>query len=60
MFDDSLQRALMTDQSEPCAMWDTGASQFLRPLDPLPKGATEAHKAVVKLAVGPAPALFWK
>eukprot|EP00975_Prorocentrum_lima_P042166 8860208-Prorocentrum_lima.AAC.1 len=32
-------RALMTDQSEPFAMWDIGASHFLLLLDQLPKGA---------------------
>eukprot|EP00975_Prorocentrum_lima_P008763 1871458-Prorocentrum_lima.AAC.1 len=41
-------------------MWDTGASHFLLLLDQLPKGGTETRKAVVKLAVGYAPALFWK
>eukprot|EP00975_Prorocentrum_lima_P025525 5365651-Prorocentrum_lima.AAC.1 len=41
-------------------MWDSGASDFLLPLDQLPKGATETRKAVVKLAVGHAPALSWK
>eukprot|EP00975_Prorocentrum_lima_P043506 9133539-Prorocentrum_lima.AAC.1 len=62
MFDDTLQRALMTDQSEPFALWDSGASHFLflLPLDQLPKGATDTHKAIVELAVGHAPALFWQ
>eukprot|EP00975_Prorocentrum_lima_P061815 12882101-Prorocentrum_lima.AAC.1 len=60
MFDNTLHRALMTDQSEPFAMWDTGASSFLLPLDQLSKGATETRKVVVRLAVGKAPALFWK
>eukprot|EP00975_Prorocentrum_lima_P038520 8095240-Prorocentrum_lima.AAC.1 len=60
MFYNPLQRALMTDQSEPFAMWGTGASHFLLPLDQLPNGATETLKAVVKLAVGNAPALFWE
>eukprot|EP00975_Prorocentrum_lima_P065977 12906583-Prorocentrum_lima.AAC.1 len=50
----------MADQSEPFVMWDSGASHFLLPLDQLPKGATGTLEAVVKLAVGHAPALFWK
>eukprot|EP00975_Prorocentrum_lima_P064569 12898298-Prorocentrum_lima.AAC.1 len=44
--DNTLQRALMTDQSEPFAMWDTGASHFLLPLEQLPRGATETREAV--------------
>eukprot|EP00975_Prorocentrum_lima_P044073 9242961-Prorocentrum_lima.AAC.1 len=47
----------MADHSEPFAMWDSGASHFLLPLDQLPKGATGTRKAIVKLAVG---AVFWK
>eukprot|EP00975_Prorocentrum_lima_P066665 12910461-Prorocentrum_lima.AAC.1 len=31
--DNTLPRSLMSDQSEPFAMWDTGASHFLLPLD---------------------------
>eukprot|EP00975_Prorocentrum_lima_P070820 12934248-Prorocentrum_lima.AAC.1 len=50
MFDSTLKQALMADHSEPFAMWDSGASQFLLPLDNLPKGATGTHKALVKLA----------
>ncbi len=50
----------MTYPSEPYAMWDTGASHFLIPLDQLPKNATNTSKAVVKLAVGETPAVFWK
>eukprot|EP00975_Prorocentrum_lima_P064224 12896279-Prorocentrum_lima.AAC.1 len=60
MFDNTLQRALMTDQSEPFATWDNGASHFLLTLDLLPMGATDTRKAIVKLAVGHAPALCWK
>eukprot|EP00975_Prorocentrum_lima_P036222 7621991-Prorocentrum_lima.AAC.1 len=50
----------MADHSEPFAMWDSCASHFLLPLDKLPKGATDTRKAAVKLAVGNAPAVFWK
>eukprot|EP00975_Prorocentrum_lima_P010828 2301386-Prorocentrum_lima.AAC.1 len=46
MFGNTLQRALMTDQSEPFAMWDSGASHCLLPLDQLPKGATDTRKAI--------------
>eukprot|EP00975_Prorocentrum_lima_P052500 11005718-Prorocentrum_lima.AAC.1 len=60
MFDNTLQRALVTDQSEQFAMWDSGASHFLLPLGQLPKRATDTRKAIVKLAVGHAPALCWK
>eukprot|EP00975_Prorocentrum_lima_P009509 2023639-Prorocentrum_lima.AAC.1 len=41
-------------------MWDSGASHFLLPLDQLPKGATDTRKAIDKLAMGHAPASFWK
>eukprot|EP00975_Prorocentrum_lima_P030552 6408188-Prorocentrum_lima.AAC.1 len=54
--DSSLKQTLMADQSEQVAMWDSAASQFLLPLDQLPKGATGRRKAIVKLAVGNAPA----
>eukprot|EP00975_Prorocentrum_lima_P067960 12918000-Prorocentrum_lima.AAC.1 len=50
----------MADQSEPFAMWHCGASHCLLPLDQLPGGANDTRKAIVKLAVGHAPALFWK
>eukprot|EP00975_Prorocentrum_lima_P011325 2407531-Prorocentrum_lima.AAC.1 len=50
----------MADQSGPFAMWDSGASHFFLPLDELPKGATDTRKPIVKVAVGNAPALFWK
>eukprot|EP00975_Prorocentrum_lima_P042862 9002017-Prorocentrum_lima.AAC.1 len=40
-------------------MWDSGTSHSLLPLDQLTKGATYILKAIVKLAVGHAPALFW-
>eukprot|EP00975_Prorocentrum_lima_P055467 11631045-Prorocentrum_lima.AAC.1 len=50
----------MADHSEPFAMWDSGASHFLLPLDQLPKGATDTRKAIAKLAVGNAPAVFCK
>eukprot|EP00975_Prorocentrum_lima_P068479 12920943-Prorocentrum_lima.AAC.1 len=50
----------MADQSEQFAMWDSGASHFLLPLDLLPKGATDTRKAIVKLAVGHGLAVFWK
>eukprot|EP00975_Prorocentrum_lima_P016769 3554004-Prorocentrum_lima.AAC.1 len=50
----------MADHSEPFAMWDSGASHFLLPLDNLPRSATGTRKAIVKLAVGNAPAVFWK
>eukprot|EP00975_Prorocentrum_lima_P019790 4164408-Prorocentrum_lima.AAC.1 len=38
IFDSTLKQALIADQSEPFAMWDSGASHFLLPLDQLPKG----------------------
>eukprot|EP00975_Prorocentrum_lima_P063252 12890473-Prorocentrum_lima.AAC.1 len=38
IFDSTLKQALMADQAEPFAMWDSGASQFLLPLDQLPNG----------------------
>eukprot|EP00975_Prorocentrum_lima_P026510 5573715-Prorocentrum_lima.AAC.1 len=60
MFDNTLQRALMTDQSEPFATWDSGASHLLLPLDQLPKGAAYTRQEIVKVAVGHDPALFWK
>eukprot|EP00975_Prorocentrum_lima_P058848 12342573-Prorocentrum_lima.AAC.1 len=60
MFHSTLQRALMADQSEPVAMWDSGAPHFLLPLDQLPSRANGTSKAIVKPAVGHAPALFWK
>eukprot|EP00975_Prorocentrum_lima_P029263 6144520-Prorocentrum_lima.AAC.1 len=60
MFDNTLKSALIADWSEPFAMWDSGESHFLLPLDQLPKGATDTRKAIVKLAVGHAPAVFWK
>eukprot|EP00975_Prorocentrum_lima_P001749 377781-Prorocentrum_lima.AAC.1 len=50
----------MADQSEPFAMWGSGASHLLLPLDQLPKGETDTRTAIVKLAVGHAPALFWE
>eukprot|EP00975_Prorocentrum_lima_P063599 12892453-Prorocentrum_lima.AAC.1 len=46
MFDNTMQRALTTDHSEPLAMWGSGAPHFLLPLDPVPKGATETRKAI--------------
>eukprot|EP00975_Prorocentrum_lima_P016686 3538341-Prorocentrum_lima.AAC.1 len=49
----------MSDRGEPYAMWDSGASQFLLPLCHLPKNATGTSKAVVRLAVAPAGAIYW-
>eukprot|EP00975_Prorocentrum_lima_P069205 12924952-Prorocentrum_lima.AAC.1 len=54
--DSALKQALMADQSEPFALWDSRASPFLLPLDKLPNGATDTRKAIAKLAVGNAPA----
>eukprot|EP00975_Prorocentrum_lima_P035309 7416734-Prorocentrum_lima.AAC.1 len=48
--DSTLKQAVMADHSEPFAMWDSGASHFLLPLDQLPKGATDTRKAIAKLA----------
>eukprot|EP00975_Prorocentrum_lima_P037081 7805267-Prorocentrum_lima.AAC.1 len=49
----------MAAHSEPFAMWDSGASHFLLSLDQLPKGATGTRNAIVKLAAGNTPAVFW-
>eukprot|EP00975_Prorocentrum_lima_P029638 6222745-Prorocentrum_lima.AAC.1 len=46
MLDSTLKRALLADHSEPLAMWDSGASHFLLPLDNRPKGAAGTRKAL--------------
>eukprot|EP00975_Prorocentrum_lima_P045405 9507137-Prorocentrum_lima.AAC.1 len=50
----------MSDPGEPFAMWDCGASHFLMLMSSLPKNATGTSRAVVRLAVGDAQAVYWK
>eukprot|EP00975_Prorocentrum_lima_P058448 12261361-Prorocentrum_lima.AAC.1 len=49
IFDSSLKQAVMTDQSEPFAMWVSGAFYFLLPLDQLPKAATDTRNSICLL-----------
>eukprot|EP00975_Prorocentrum_lima_P063125 12889620-Prorocentrum_lima.AAC.1 len=49
----------MSAPGEPFAMWACGASHFLMPITSLPKTGTGKSRAVVRLAVGDAPAVYW-
>eukprot|EP00975_Prorocentrum_lima_P057796 12120202-Prorocentrum_lima.AAC.1 len=54
----NIQRALMNDPGEPFAVWDSGASHLLSPGTSVPKSATGTSRAVVRLAVGDAQAMY--
>eukprot|EP00975_Prorocentrum_lima_P068770 12922504-Prorocentrum_lima.AAC.1 len=49
----------MSDPGEPFAMWDSGAYDFLMPMTSLPKTATGTSRAMGRLAVGDAQAVYW-
>eukprot|EP00975_Prorocentrum_lima_P028156 5917000-Prorocentrum_lima.AAC.1 len=48
----------MSDPGEQVAMCDSGASHFLLPMTSLPENATGTGRAVVRLAVGDAQAVY--
>eukprot|EP00975_Prorocentrum_lima_P069049 12924002-Prorocentrum_lima.AAC.1 len=50
----------MSDPGEPFAMWDSGASHFPMPMTSLPKASTDTSRAVIRLGVGDAQAVYWK
>eukprot|EP00975_Prorocentrum_lima_P068582 12921486-Prorocentrum_lima.AAC.1 len=54
----NIQRALMNDPGEPCAMWDSGASHFVLAMTSFPKRATGVTGAMVRLAVGDAQPVY--